>query len=52
MKEEKKDGEEEEKMEGKMTDVEDMQDSLVDEEGMMVKLPLVTFATCLLPCNS
>ena len=49
MKEEKKDGEEEEKMEGKMTDVEDMQDSLVDEEGMMVKLPLVTFATCLLP---
>ena len=30
-------------MEGKRRDAEDMQDSLVVEEGMMVKLPLVLF---------
>ena len=28
---------------------EDMQDSLEVEEGVMVKFPLVTFVTCLLP---
>ena len=32
-------------MEGKRRDVEDRQDSLVLEEGMIVKFPLVYFAT-------
>ena len=36
-------------MEGKRRDKEDMQDSLVVEEGMIVKFPLLPFATCLLP---
>ena len=30
-------------------DEEDMQDSLVVEEGLIVKLPLVPFSNCLLP---
>ena len=30
-------------------DEEDMQDSLVVEEGIKVKLPVFPFATCLLP---
>ena len=34
---------------GKRRDEEDIQDSLVVEEGMIVKFPLVPFATCLLP---
>ena len=45
----KEDDDEEEEMEGKKRDIEDMQDSLVVEEGMIVKFPLVPFATCLLP---
>ena len=58
LKEEKKEGNEEEKkedddekeeMEGKKRDWEDMKYSLVVEEGMIVKFPLVPFATCLLP---
>ena len=36
----------EEEMEGKRRDYEDMQDSLVVEEGMIVKFHLVPFATC------
>ena len=36
-------------MEGKRRDREDMQDSLVVEEGMIFIFPLVPFATCLLP---
>ena len=36
-------------MEWKRRNEEDMQDSLVVEEGMMVKFSLVPFATCLLP---
>ena len=36
-------------MEGKRRDEEDIQDSLVVEEGMMVKFSLVPFATCLGP---
>ena len=32
----------------KEEDEEDMQDSLVVEEGVMVKFPLVPFVTCLL----
>ena len=36
-------------MEGKRRDEEDLQDSLVVGEGMMVKFPLVPLATCLLP---
>ena len=47
--EKKEDDDDEEEMEGKRRDEEDMQDSLVVEEGMMVKFPLVPFATCLLP---
>ena len=35
-------------MEGKRRDEEDLQDSLVVEEGMLVKFPLVPLATCLL----
>ena len=35
-------------MEGKRRDEEDVQDSLVLEEGMMVKFPLVPFVFCLL----
>ena len=33
-------------MEGKRRDEEEMQGSLVVEEGMMLKFPLVPFATC------
>ena len=47
-KEKKDNDDEEEKMEGKRRDEEDMQDSLV-VEGMIVKLSLVPFATCLIP---
>ena len=36
-------------MEGKRGNEGDMQDSLVVEEGMIVKFPLVHFATFLLP---
>ena len=36
-------------MEGKRRVEEDMQDSLVVEEGMIVKFPLVLSAICLLP---
>ena len=36
-------------MEGKRRDEEDLQDSLVVEDSMRVKFPLVPFATCLLP---
>ena len=44
----KKEGDDyEEEMEGKRRDEEDMQNSLVVEEGIMVK-SLVPFATCLL----
>ena len=48
-KENKEDDEKEEEMEGKRRDEEDMQDSLVVQEGMIVKFPLVPFATCLFP---
>ena len=48
--EKKKDDDDEEKeIEGKRWDEEDMQDSLVVEEGMIVKFSLVPFAICLLP---
>ena len=48
--EEKKENDDEwEEMDGKRKDEEDMKDSLVVEEGMIVKFPLVPFATCLLP---
>ena len=43
--EKKEDDDDEEEMEGKRRDEEDMQDSLVVEEGMIVKFPLVPFAT-------
>ena len=36
-------------MEGKRRDEEDMHDSLVMEEGMIVKFPLFPIATVLLP---
>ena len=39
--EEKEDDDEEEKIEGKRRDEEDIQDSLVVQEGMIVKFPLV-----------
>ena len=48
MKEEEKE-EDEEEIEGKRRDDADIKDSLVVEEGMIVKFPLVPFATCLLP---
>ena len=47
--EKKEDDDDEEEMEGKRRDGEDMQDRLVVEESMIVKFPLVPFATCLLP---
>ena len=47
--EEEKKGEYEEEVEGKRRDQEDMQDSLVVEEGMIVKCPLAPFATWVLP---
>ena len=47
--EKNEDDDEEEEMEGKRRDEEDMQDSLVVEEGTMVKFSLVPAATCLLP---
>ena len=39
-------------MEGKRRDEEDMQDSLVVEEGRMVKFPLVPLPLFSLPCIS
>ena len=42
----------EEEMEGKRRDEEDMQDSLVVEEGMIVKFPLVPFANFAAPASS
>ena len=45
---EKEDDDKEEEMEGKRRDREDMQDSLLVEEVMIVKFPMVHFATCLL----
>ena len=39
-------------MEGKRRDEEDMQDSLVVEEGMIVKFPLVPFSTFVAPPSS
>ena len=49
-KEEKKEvDDEEEEIEGKRRDEEDIMDSLMVEEGMIVKYNLVFFATCLLP---
>ena len=45
----KKDDDDEEEMEGKRRYGEDMQDSLVFEEGMIVKFPLVNFATFAAP---
>ena len=48
--EKKEDDDEEEEMDGTREE-EDMQDSLVGEEGIMVKLSLVPFATCLLPLD-
>ena len=47
--EKKEDDEEKEEIEGNRRDEEDMQDSLVLEEGMIVKFPLVPFVTCFLP---
>ena len=47
--EKKEDDDDEEEMDGKRRDDEEMQDSLVVEEGMIVKFPMVHFATCLLP---
>ena len=46
--EKKEDDDYDEEMKGKMRDEENIQDSLV-EEGMIVKFPLVPFATCHLP---
>ena len=45
----KEDGDDEKDMEGKRRNEEDMQDSLVVEDGMMVKYPLIPFATCIPP---
>ena len=45
----KEDGDDEKDMEEKRRNEEDMQDSLVVEDGMMVKYPLIPFATCILP---
>ena len=47
--EKKENDDDEEEMGEKRRDEEDMQDTLVVEEGVIVKLPLVPFATCLLP---
>ena len=47
--EKKEDYDDEEEMEGKRRDEEDMQDNLVVEKNIIVKLPLVHFVTCLLP---
>ena len=47
--EKNKDDNSEEEMEGKRRNAEDMQDSLLVEEGMMVAFALVHFFTCLLP---
>ena len=47
----KEDVDDEEEMEGKRRDEEDMQDSLVVEEGMIVKFPLVPFATFAAPAS-
>ena len=47
--EKKEDYNDDEEMEGKMRDEEDMQDSLVVQEGIMIKFSLVSYATFLLP---
>ena len=47
--EKKQDDDDEEEMEEKWRDEEDMKDSLMVEEGMVVKSSLVSFGTCLLP---
>ena len=44
--------EKEEEMEGKSLDEEDMQDSLVVEEGRMVNFPLVPLPLVCIPCVS
>ena len=44
--EKKEDDDDEEEIEGKGRDEEDIQDSLVVEEGMIVKFTLFPFATC------
>ena len=41
-----------EEMEGKRRDEEDMQDSLVVEEGMMFNFPLVPLPLVSFPCSS
>ena len=50
--EKKENDEKEEEMEGKRRDDEDMQDSLVVEEGMMVNFPLVPLPLVSFPCIS
>ena len=47
--EKKDDGDDEEERERKRRDEKDMLNSLVVEEGMLVKFPFVSLATCLLP---
>ena len=47
--EKREEDDDDEEMEGKRKDEEYMQDSLVVEKGMIVKFPLVPFATYLLP---
>ena len=47
--EKKVDGDDEEEMEGKRRDEEDMHDSLMVDEGKIVKLAPVPYSTCLLP---
>ena len=49
--EKKEDDDYEEEMEGKRRDEEDMKDSLVLEEGMILKFPLVYFATFAAPAS-
>ena len=46
------DDDEEEEMEGKRRDEEDIQDSLVVEEGMIANFPLVPVATFAAPASS
>ena len=45
------DDDDDEEMEGKRRDEEDLQDSLVVEEGMIVKFPLVPVATFAAPAS-
>ena len=49
--EKKEDNGDEEEMGGKGKDVEDMQDSLVAEKGILVKFPLVPIATFSAPAS-